>query len=144
MINKIFTLSLGFLIVLSTSGVPFTIHLCEKVGLVLVDKCQICEEKREIEKSCCNSSSSKYLNSFFVNYNKDCCQSKLVENKIDDKFLSVKNEQEIVSKKQNHLIIISLFPSQVTSFEKRLSYLGLSPPVYKKIDLNILLSTFLI
>lgn len=144
MINKLFTIGLALLIIISTNGVLFTTHLCEKTGITYADHCETCKINQKKEITCCESESSILLNPFFNDYNFKCCQSKLNEFKIDDKFLTIKSEQESVLKNYKQLILISFFSPQKILLAGRKSYLGLSPPEFKEIDLNILYSTFLI
>ena len=144
MVNKFFTLSLGFLILISLIGVPFTLHVCEKLGLTFKDNCQICENVREIEESCCDSDDLEPFNHIFTGFNHHCCKLIVHENKIDDRLLPGRLEQETLLSKINQVILITFIPPQTISFELKHSNLGLSPPYYNQVNLNILFSVFLI
>lgn len=143
-VKKFFVFVLGFLILISTSGVPLVYHLCEKSGITLADRCDICEIEEITKSSCCESENPIPINQVINDNNSTCCQSKIIDKKVDDQFVLSKSERELLTKNFQQINLSEIIINKIfTAVE--FSYYTHSPPQkFNQSDLNILYSTFLI
>ncbi len=142
--KRIFVFTLGILILISTSGLPFVFHLCEKSGIILADKCEICEEEETTKPSCCESENPFPFSPTINDYFDICCQSKILDKKVDDRFLVLKSEQELLSKNFQKLILPEFVLNKIFDSREQSFYPHSPPSKIKKSDLNILYSILLI
>lgn len=142
-VKKFFVILLSSLILISTSGIPLVFHLCEKSGITLADKCEVCEEE-VIKISCCESENPFPFNQVINDYDSICCQSKIIEKKVDDRFVLNKSEWELFTKNFQRIILPEIILNKIFS-SVELSFYPHSPPKkLKQSDLNILYSNLLI
>ena len=85
--RKIITYFLLSVFVLSTIGIPVSLHYCEMMNIVSLNACGMCDKKTS---TCCDEenqiSNIKSLNDV------SCCSNKLIAASSDEKYLSVSPE----------------------------------------------------
>jgi len=140
-IKKIFILFLIFNFTFSNVGLPLTLHICNTMKKVSLDKCEMCKRQDEKPKtSCCAEKHDEEINK--VSFKSNCCDSKVLAKPIKDNFIS----SQFALKKIETTSYISNVPILAESkiyFTFRF-YFDTSPPIHYSNSLNILNSTFLI
>jgi len=140
-IKKISILFLIFNFTFSNVGLPFTLHICNTMKTVSLDKCEMCKRNDERPKmSCCTEKHDEEINK--VLFKTNCCHSKVLAKPIKDNFIS----SQFSLKKIEITSFISNAPILAESkinFTFRF-YFDTSPPIHYSNSLNILNSTFLI
>jgi len=134
--NKIFSLIFLFIFLISNTGLPLSLHLCQMMKKVSMDSCDMCSTA-EIKKSCCTEVAGQTISREMSS----CCQTKVVAEPLKDSFLSFK--ENILSSIEFSVIdelILSINPGQEFSF---IEITG-SPPYSHSPDLYLLNSSFLI
>jgi hypothetical protein len=91
MLKKFLTLSLIFIFLLSTSGLPAILHICVISGSKSFVACNDCEDEKVVEEqdSCCETENSTTKNdetSFTKEGKVTCCYDQLTQIMIDDDF----------------------------------------------------------
>ena len=90
MLRKIYTYSLILTLLVSTTGLTITWHLCKTLNVVNTEECGM--EKiasKKVSSGCCEKDDTKVTISGYMPV---CCEIELVENKVSDQFLFVNNE----------------------------------------------------
>lgn len=142
--KRIFVITLGILILISTSSLPIVFHFCEKTGFTITDKCETCEEFELSKSSCCESENNIPFNSIINDNNHYCCESKVFDKQIDDQFLLIKFEQ-LTHFKNFQKVVLPDFVLVKVFETKSIPYHQHSPPLgNKNSDLIILYATLLI
>lgn len=97
--KKLSILSLIFLFTISTTGMPFVMHFCGSMDSISFwdsiqfgEKCQMHSPKVE-EVSCCESDESSSMMKDIEN----CCEDLIVDNSINDTFISSKTQLNITN-----------------------------------------------
>jgi len=146
--KKIEILSLAILILLATTGVPLSFHLCDVMGKVSSDECEIvcnnCNQQLEEIVSCC-SMDEEIAGSVFISSSKsNCCDDEFIFSKLDDEFIFNKSELNNTSFTKNFFTLISLESNFNKLFYKSNFSGDISPPLKSKVDIHLYNSVLLI
>jgi len=110
MARKIYILTLLGIFFISTTGLPLTVSICNMGDLHTKDHCEI-DMQKMTDHSCCSKDEEEIPVKISQMDMGSCCQLKLVDNNVKDKFLSLSNES--FSKTQ----ISKLISSDVISYD---------------------------
>lgn len=110
MARKIYILTLLGVFFISTTGLPLTVSICNMGDLHTKDHCEI-DMQKMTDHSCCSKDEEEIPVKISQMDMRSCCQLKLVDNNVKDKFLSLSNES--FSKTQ----ISKLISSDVISYD---------------------------
>ena len=142
-LKRILILTLTFIFLVSTVGLPVTYHLCQMMQKTTVTACGMCENK--MESSDTNCSSEKINDNFLVikSEKSSCCSEEFVFNKVDDEFVFTKSNVDNYS--ASEIIIQPIFISLSSDNLVEASYYNdSSPPFLINPDLYLTNSTLLI
>lgn len=87
---------------ISTIGIPVSLHYCEMMDFVSLKSCGMCDAKIS---SCCDEENQ--ISNFKSSNDVSCCSDKLIAASSDEKYLSVSSEVQNTEVK-NFVLIISL------------------------------------
>jgi hypothetical protein len=91
--KRIYILTLTFLFVVSTTGMPIIIHYCSMMNTASLQTCEM--HTKEINKSsCCESETqtSEIADSYFSKSLNECCKDVTVDHSVKDTFVSSKTD----------------------------------------------------
>lgn len=133
--KRIYILTLSFIFLVSTTGMPLIIHYCKMMESASLKACEM--HSQEIKKSnCCETEnqSSAAAKSSFSKAIDECCKDFVVDLSVKDTFVSSKTEFNIPVYLYTHI----LFDSDLTSPVQTNLKLDISPPLHfgNKIYLN--------
>jgi hypothetical protein len=118
MIKRIVILSFCMLFLVSTTGLPITIHFCKMLSSVSVNKnCSMCGMDRKHENTSQGTSIKKPMSS--------CCHTETFDNNVKDNFLSFSIEMNV------HIISTAMIcPAECSfcSFIGSIQFTDTSPP----------------
>lgn len=135
--KKIYILTLTFLFLISTTGIPVTFHLCNMMQEKSFSECEICSSTlNEVFTSCCALDDNQNLISI-SSYKSACCQNEFVYNKVEDNFLPNKTEANIYFSFDNLFEQISLLQPTIDFQSINLFYCDSSPPFLVDTDIYI-------
>ena len=101
MFRKFYTYGLILILLVSTTGLTITWHLCKTLNVVSTEECAMEDmASNNVSPSCCETEDAKETIS---GYMPACCEIELVENKVSDQFLFVSNE---TNKNTNFTVIL--------------------------------------
>jgi len=90
MLRKIFTYGLILTLLVSTTGLSVTWHICNTLNVVDTEECGMEDmAPKKMSSGCCDNDDVKETISSYMPV---CCEIEVVENKVSDQFLFVKNE----------------------------------------------------
>ena len=110
MIRKFYILTLLGVFFISTTGLPLTVSICNMGDLHTKDHCELNMQK-VMDHSCCGKVKENDPVKISRIDMDSCCQLKVVDNNVKDKFISLSNES--VSKTQ----IGKLISSDIINYE---------------------------
>jgi hypothetical protein len=97
MLKNIYISGLVFILLISTTGLTYSFHLCKMMS---EEEAELCEmEDMKIMTGCC--SEGKEDGHIIKSYEPDCCEFQTVEKKVSDQFLTIKIE----TNKENTLTV---------------------------------------
>ncbi|MDR3665493.1 MAG: hypothetical protein P4L35_01500 [Ignavibacteriaceae bacterium] len=118
MTKRIIILSFCILFLVSTTGLPLTIHICKMMGTVSVNtKCTMCKG------SCQHSKSSEITGLRLAMGN--CCHTETFDKKVKDNFLSFDTEMNFHS---SGVVMICPVDCSFCSYLSSVPYADTSPP----------------
>ena len=131
-----------FTFILSTVGLPISLHFCEMQRTSSFSTCKVCvTEKIEKVNSCCEDEVGNTVQLKSDNSNQ-CCDTKIIDKSISDNFISVKLE----SKQEQSSTVVYL--TDLISRQLRLNFQFInetaSPPSAQDNDLYLQNSVHLI
>lgn len=91
MIRKFYILTLLGVFFISTTGLPLTISICNMGDLHTEDHCEM-DMQRMVDHSCCSKDKDESPVKISQMDMGSCCQLKVVDNNVTDKFLSLSGE----------------------------------------------------
>ncbi|MGD8305976.1 MAG: hypothetical protein PVF17_04925 [Ignavibacteria bacterium] len=89
MLKKIYISSLVLILVVSTTGLTYTYHLCKMMGESDAVVCEM--EHVRVQHSCCMDENDGGPN--ISAYSPDCCEFQTIENRISDEFISFNSDK---------------------------------------------------
>ena len=126
--KKIEIIGLTILILIATTGIPLSYHLCNMMQEKSFSECEICRSTLNEEfTSCCASDDNQNLISISSDKSA-CCQEEFVYNKVEDNFLSNKTEANIYFSFNNLFEQISLLQPTIDFQSINSFYCDSSPP----------------
>lgn len=142
--QKIFILTLTFVFLVSTTGLPVTYHLCKMMEEKSVSECGMCKiEMQKLNSSCCSENFSDY--SVIIKSEKSaCCQDEFVYKKVEDEFVNNKSNVNIFSSSEIFFQQIVLIPFNIDFSLSESFYCDSSPPFLINSELHITNSVLLI
>jgi hypothetical protein len=100
MFRKFYTYGLILILLVSTTGLTITWHLCKTLNIVNTEACGMEDmASNKVSSGCCENDEAEVTISSYIPV---CCEIELVENKISDQFLFVNYE----TNKNNNLNVI--------------------------------------
>ena len=142
--KKIKIFSLVSIILVSTTGLPVTYHLCNMMNQKSLDDCEVCKsETEEYKASCCSMTFDDGVPAISKD-NSSCCQTEFVFNKVEEEFLIDKIDFNFIS--ATHIIpqAVTLIPTSSGISNSLTFQCDSSPPFLINPDLHISNSVFLI
>ena len=101
MFRKFYTYGLILILLVSTTGLTITWHLCKTLNVVSTEECGMEDiAQNKMSSGCCEKDEPKVTISGYMPV---CCEIELVENKVSDQFLFVSNE---TNKNTNFTVIL--------------------------------------
>jgi hypothetical protein len=111
MVRKIYILTLLGVFFISTTGLPLTVSICNMGDVHTKDHCEM-DMQKMANHSCCSKDKEESPVKISQMDMGSCCQLKVVDNNVTDKYLSLANES--FSKTQISKLIVSNIISYVT------------------------------
>jgi len=134
MIKRIIILSFCFLFLVSTTGLPLTLHFCKMTKTTYVNKtCNMCGMDNDIAKTSNVVNIKRALGS--------CCHTSTFDNNVKDNFLSFKTELNFSSVS---LLMVCPFECPINLFSNAIGYNDTSPPPLRNNNLYLVNSILLI
>ena len=95
MLKKLYISSLVVILLISTTGLTYTFHLCKMMSEPDTMVCEM--EHMKVQHSCCMNKNDGGQR--ITTYNPVCCEFKTVEKRVSDEFISSFNEKspELIS-----------------------------------------------
>ncbi len=90
MIRKFYISTLLCIFLVSTTGLPLTLHICSMNGLVSTESCKT-HKVMEEEHSCCSKDDESPVK-ITLNEFDGCCQFKVIERNVTDQFVPVSSD----------------------------------------------------
>jgi hypothetical protein len=146
-VKKTKIISLALIILLSTSGIPFSYHLCESLGAFFQSDCETvcydCNLIKDFIPSCCSLEENSVFEYTIKSQDKSCCKDEFIFQKVSDLFINKKFES-LNNNFNKHNFIIPLIISEIKSSYSLKNFANnpLKIPLSK--DLNIFYSILLI
>ena len=141
--NKKLIILVIFSFFLSTLGLPISLHYCQMQGLTSFSACEMhSSEKMEEESPCCDNGDDYSLQLKSDNSDQ-CCDTRIIEAKVKDNFLSVFSELKIDAKNLITVLADNNVYPQIDSKIVFLTSTDSSPPLFDN-NIYLLNSTFLI
>jgi fibronectin type 3 domain-containing protein len=134
--NKILITIFISVFILSSTGLPLSLHLCKMMESVSVESCQMCSVR--ITETCCSSE-------YEVNFNSgttSCCDTKIAAEPLEDDYVTVKVNLDNVT--DYFVTYISLTELNSDNNYHSDIFYGESPPGKYGHEIYLLNSTFLI
>lgn len=123
--------SLGLLFLVSTTGLPFTYHMCKMMNKKSLSECEVCMvETREVEIPCCAEEFSDFIAQISASES-TCCVESFTYKKIEDNFSQSINFNSLA----NSVVTILKPLDPEIGKEEKLSYqdsFNLPPPKFGK------------
>ena len=138
--KRILILTLTFLFLVSTTGLPVTINLC-KMSAEEADQCKM--HQKPVRSMCCMEIELKNELAF-SKVTPNCCQVSFVYNKVESEFVNNKTEINFYSSFQSLIILVSSFPEQFELSFTESFYTDSSPPFLIDPEIHITNSSLLI
>jgi hypothetical protein len=136
--RKIFSFFFLLIFLVSNTGLPLSLHLCQMMNEVSVDACEMCSTQKE-EKSCCSDDTAAEE---ITSVKTSCCETIIAAEPIKDSYISAKEYSD--SKAVDLVILneISILSDETDKFHY--NEINASPPYYQNQVLYIINSSFLI
>jgi hypothetical protein len=140
MIKKIYISVLVLILLVSTTGLTYTFHVCKMMS---EEEAELCEmEEMKMMSHCCSEGNEN--GQTIRGYQQDCCESRTIENRISDEFIFVKSENV-----QDNILIVLLAESEILNSNPNLNLfsknnLHNNSPPGRENNLFIINSSFLI
>lgn len=143
-LSRIFILTLTFVFLVSTTGLPVSYHLCKMMKKKSISECEICKaEMKKSEMSCCAENID--INEVkLISENPVCCQTQFVYNKVEDEFVNNKTDVNFFSSSEILFQPIVLIPNTIDLSLIESFYYDTSPPFLINPELHITNSVLLI
>jgi hypothetical protein len=142
--KKIIILLLAFILLVSTTGLPVSYHLCKMMETKSLSECGVCANyEDEILYSCCLKGTLENKVSI-ASENMICCQEEFVYNKIDDEFVNNKTDVNYFSSIEILFQSTVLIPHSFDFSLEESFYCDSSPPFLINPELYISNSILLI
>ena len=142
--KKISILTLAFLFLVSTTGLPVSYHFCQMMEQKTLTECEVCKaEMEKIKPSCCADETMEF--SVTISSDKSaCCQEEFVYNKVEDEFVNIKIDVNFFASSEILLQPIALIPHTFDFSLDESFYCDSSPPFLINPELYISNSVLLI
>jgi hypothetical protein len=143
--KKIKIFSIISIILVSTTGLPVTYHLCNMLDQKFLNDSEVCDSKTEESNiSCCSMTNLENGLPTISKNNSSCCQTEFVFNKVEDEFLLDKIDFNFISSSQIIFQAVTLIPTSSGIPNTITFQCDSSPPFLINPDLHISNSVFLI
>ncbi len=124
MIKKFYISTFILVFLLSTTGLPLTLHLCAMQKSATLETCEMCSAKPEKVKTCCSSKADE--STVFLSKAADnCCLTQLVDKKVKDEFYP---KTELKSSFFTPLLLV-ISSNDITDLRNTASFVSDSPPI---------------
>jgi len=135
--KKILILTLSFLFLVSTTGMPIWSHYCEMMGKKSLSECQACAEEKAETFSCCSMEESDFEIQLKAEKS-NCCIDEFDYKKIEDDFFQTITSNLIpITTVITELNLSPLDSQNENKFSQQTKY-DLPPPKFGKQLLNTL------
>jgi hypothetical protein len=134
--RKIFSLLFLIIFLVSNTGLPLTMHLCQMMDQVSIDSCSMCS-KDVHKKSCCSDNPQVTISKV----SQDCCLTKIAAEPIKDRFIPAKEDNKNFI---SFALAVDIPAEALESFSSQNhNYTDFPPLLYEK-EIFLLNSTLLI
>lgn len=120
--RKISILTLAFLFLASTTGLPLILHYCQMMESVSLEVCEM--HKEIIVSSCCDEENENEIS--FTSIQNPCCSDKIVDSSVKDNFVISKTD--LLSKIQLPVVLFINFNFDLSEISSNKFYTDTSPP----------------
>ena len=132
-----------FTFLLSTTGLPISLHYCQMQGSMSLSDCEMCLTGESQEETSCCEKEDNYPIQLKNDTNDNCCELKVIDSSVKENFLPNKNELRI----DKTLFTLSLSATdllQTSDYNKsNQNFCESSPPIQKN-DIYLKISSLLI
>jgi hypothetical protein len=91
--KRFFILSFILSFLVSTTGLPMTLHFCNMIGKTSLSICDVCKAQNDRnDLDCCSEEHSDSFAKVSINKT-ECCQTEFVYNKLKDEFVFDKTDK---------------------------------------------------
>ena len=140
MIKKVLISTVTLLFLVSTTGLPVTISLCN-MNAEDMDQCTM--HNKPVKSMCCiKKTSEKVLRISSATPN--CCQVSFVYNKVEDEFVNNKTDKNFYDSLISVLVQVSILPESSDLNYSKSFYTDSSPPFLIDPEIHITNSSLLI
>ncbi|NWF89192.1 MAG: hypothetical protein HXY50_06970 [Ignavibacteriaceae bacterium] len=127
--KKKLILLVTFLFLISTTGLPITLHYCQMQGSTSIASCEMClTEEKESELSCCEEESDIPVR-FTLENTDGCCVTKFIESSVKDGFLVLVNNVKNEVKNLDLFFINNTFTPSLENRSLNFQFSDSSPPL---------------
>ena len=140
-LKRILILTLTLLFLVSTTGLPVTIHLCKMADSGDTSECMM--HHKPVKSGCCSMEISTTELSVSSQI-PPCCETEFVYNKVKDDFVTNKTDVNFFTSTQILFQSVSIIPTAIDLSMNESYYCDSSPPFLINSDLNITNSILLI
>jgi hypothetical protein len=136
--SKLFSISFLLIFLISATGLPLSLHLCQKMNKVSFASCEMCSAEKN-EKSCC---SDNRADEEMASGQISCCQKKVAAEPLKEKFTGAKEDDYAKIRnilRTDGIVILSNEPA-IVHYNDTMA----SPSYYRDQVLFIINSSFLI
>jgi len=131
MLKKIYISSLVFILLISTTGLTYTFHLCKMMGSNAVSECELCMIKtKEVNTKCCEEEKIEYAITI-DSENPLCCRDEIISNRVEDEFSNIRSYKSISNITLTILKPVPFEPEKKENYQKKNNF-NLPPPKFGK------------
>jgi len=140
MLRNIYISGLVLILLISTTGLTYTFHLCKMMS---EDETELCEmDHTKVMHSCCNDNEDN--GQIFRSFQSDCCDFQTVNKKVSDEFLTLKNDTNKDNTSTVSFINTEILDNNLFNYNQADNNLHNNSPPGRQNNLFIINSSFLI
>jgi hypothetical protein len=136
--RKILSFLFIFIFLVSNTGLPLSLHLCQMMNEVSIEGCEMCNIEKENKSCCSDNTAAEKISSG----KSDCCETITAAEPLKDSYVAVKEYSDSKISDIIPLGEITILADEVEEFQY--DEINASPPYYQNQVLYIINSSFLI
>ena len=141
--NKKLIILVIFSFILSTVGLPISLHFCKMLGTNSFSACEMHSKEKIKKASPCCEDEDDYSVQLKSDNSDQCCNTRIIEAKIKDNFLGDFSELRIDDRSVASVLVDTNVYPPIDNEKFYLAFTDSSPPLYSN-NIYLLNSTFLI